>query len=211
LIHELGHALGLLHEHQRPDRGSFVSIGPQRDDEYDRNYKPDDDGSKLGPYDVTSIMHNPSIAPSDILSAGDLSALRYMYPIHHVVELAESTDAAPALSFDSGSVHLAWRGSGNEHLNSAVVTFDNERFPTMTIVNTRLPTIARTVVAGITAKVTHSDTSDISPALGGAFLVWKGSGNEDLNMALALPGSPLMGKVTLREQTDRAPAVVMRV
>jgi hypothetical protein len=223
LIHELGHALGLLHEQQRPDRGSFVTIGPQRDDEYNNNYAVDNDGALLGVYDLTSIMHysvdpatpprlanlppNPPIAPSTgVLSAGDVAALRYMYPIHHVVELPETTEAAPALSQDDGALYLAWRGSGNESLNSAVVTLDKENFLALRIAGTTQPPVARTVVAGITAKITHAETSDMSPSMGGVFLVWKGSDNEDLNMALALPSNPLTGKVRLGEQTDRAPA-----
>ncbi|MFA6092726.1 MAG: M12 family metallopeptidase [Elusimicrobiota bacterium] len=62
LVHELGHAFGLIHEHQRPDRDAFVSIlrenvddpyfGLQFDVNYDRQ-----EAILLTPYDFTSIMH----------------------------------------------------------------------------------------------------------------------------------------------------------
>jgi len=63
IIHELGHALGLLHEHQRPDRNSFVTYnagnvraGRQGDFNIPAEAQP------LGRYDYAAIMHYPSAA-----------------------------------------------------------------------------------------------------------------------------------------------------
>jgi len=58
MIHEIGHALGLLHEHTRPDRDGFVSVnwfnitaGKEH------NFEILSDGVPLGDYDYDSIMH----------------------------------------------------------------------------------------------------------------------------------------------------------
>jgi hypothetical protein len=57
LEHELGHAIGMIHEHQRNDRGAFVRV-------VDSNVEPGANGNftPMGariysPYDVDSIMH----------------------------------------------------------------------------------------------------------------------------------------------------------
>ena len=62
IMHEMGHAFGLIHEHQRPDRDDYVAI--HRENLYDPysglmflvNY--DHQAAQLlTPYDFTSIMH----------------------------------------------------------------------------------------------------------------------------------------------------------
>lgn len=58
MIHEIGHALGLLHEHTRPDRDSYVqvnwnSISPDKAHNFDVLA----DAIPLREYDYSSIMH----------------------------------------------------------------------------------------------------------------------------------------------------------
>lgn len=105
--HEIGHALGLLHEHTREDRDSFISVHVE-------NIQPDHVSQFLqrplvstdrGPYDFTSVMHYRPTAfgnvingvtqttiskrsnPNDTnfgnaseLSSGDIAGINNMYP-----------------------------------------------------------------------------------------------------------------------------------
>ena len=61
IIHELGHTLGLFHEHCRPDRDKYVRIVyenmmPGTQPNFDK-FREQDAIYDLGPYDVNSIMH----------------------------------------------------------------------------------------------------------------------------------------------------------
>lgn len=62
VIHEIGHALGLIHEHQRQDRDSYITIHPENIDEeflfltQKLNFGPQSMGFNT-PYDFLSIMH----------------------------------------------------------------------------------------------------------------------------------------------------------
>ncbi|MCC6277346.1 MAG: hypothetical protein IT289_05470 [Oligoflexia bacterium] len=58
VLHEIGHTLGLMHEHQRPDRDQYVRVdmtlvGPGSE----HNYEILPDGDTTTPYDFYSIMH----------------------------------------------------------------------------------------------------------------------------------------------------------
>lgn len=60
VMHEMGHAAGLYHEHARPDRGSYVNITTSGTDKLgmgDRGYAIPGDGTTVGAYDLNSIMH----------------------------------------------------------------------------------------------------------------------------------------------------------
>ena len=93
-LHELGHAVGLLHEHQRPDRDEFLAVAPLF---YSVGWRRewwtylDESDAGLGPYDYGSIMHytefprNVTTLPPGItlpslgLSAGDIDGVARLY------------------------------------------------------------------------------------------------------------------------------------
>jgi hypothetical protein len=106
VLHEIGHAVGLMHEHNRPDRDEYVerialeNIYP----EALSNFQPrPEDGGEPGSYDFESIMHYSQMAfsrnrgrtivprqekvePPDALigqrqrlSDGDIARLTYLY------------------------------------------------------------------------------------------------------------------------------------
>lgn len=57
VLHELGHLIGLFHEHQRPDRDNYIrvnhnNVAPPFRNEFDKLQV-----SLVGDYDLKSIMH----------------------------------------------------------------------------------------------------------------------------------------------------------
>lgn len=59
LIHEVGHVLGFMHEHQRPDRDRYLKVYPENAGNYSFSYDKLSVGSldKKSTYDFMSIMH----------------------------------------------------------------------------------------------------------------------------------------------------------
>ena len=111
----------------------------------------------------------------------------------------ETTDRPPALVSDGAGLVLAWKGSGDEHINIARVgLFAN--------------TAGVMGIEGLTNKVTLPETTDHAPALafhqGRIFLAWRGSGNEQLNIAVSLDGGRTFRvKRVLAETSEAAPAL----
>lgn len=57
IIHEIGHAVGLVHEHQRKDRDCFLTFNPTPPLVGNLQLIIRTDGSAVGEYDYKSIMH----------------------------------------------------------------------------------------------------------------------------------------------------------
>lgn len=100
LIHEIGHTVGLQHEHQREDRDAFLAV--PRAKMYSRSgsaYRIGYDSPAVGGYDYSSVMHyrniptfppgipinstrlpnNPTARRSFTLSEGDIDGVARMY------------------------------------------------------------------------------------------------------------------------------------
>jgi hypothetical protein len=82
-VHEFGHALGLLHEHERMDAPGC--------EDFDRNIQNTDPNVFVGEFDANSIMNYCHNRELTTLSEGDVAGLNYLYP-----QLAKSEVEAPA-------------------------------------------------------------------------------------------------------------------
>ncbi|ABL64126.1 Dot/Icm T4SS effector Zinc-dependent metalloprotease LegP [Chlorobium phaeobacteroides] len=111
-IHEIGHTIGLWHEHSREDRNAFVTIHWDKIIAgYEHNFNQQiSDGDDVGAYDYGSIMHYPrtafstdgseTITPTDpsasigqrtALSAGDIAAANSLCPTVSLCPAAPKT------------------------------------------------------------------------------------------------------------------------
>ncbi|KAF8770052.1 Astacin like protein [Argiope bruennichi] len=66
ILHEMAHTVGIIHEHDRPDRDKYIKILPQNiPKEWQSQYEKSSyqDVQILGPYDYYSVMHYPIPAP----------------------------------------------------------------------------------------------------------------------------------------------------
>jgi hypothetical protein len=99
IVHEIGHTVGLFHEHTRSDRDNYVTILWNNIlDDAKHNFEIDPGSVNLGPYDYASIMHYDAFAfskngqptivtkPAGIpigqrngLSQGDINAVAMLY------------------------------------------------------------------------------------------------------------------------------------
>jgi hypothetical protein len=89
--HEIGHALGLFHEHQRADRDAHVEVRvPPRWYRTRDQYLALTDLTPCGPYDLSSVMHyvgdrirplpgRPITRADNVISSGDRRTIAAMY------------------------------------------------------------------------------------------------------------------------------------
>jgi hypothetical protein len=114
IVHEIGHAVGLVHEHQRPDRDSFVTpqlqnVIPGREGNFTKVKASETVRSNV--YDLQSIMHygthtfssngQPTLVPvtpgatldgSSTLTATDIAFVNSLYPNVGIVRRTDSSD-----------------------------------------------------------------------------------------------------------------------
>lgn len=207
-IHEIGHAVGLWHEHSRADRDRFVTIvwdNIQNDARHNFNQHITD-GDDVATYDYGSIMHYPAwgfaidatkptiIAPEPIgqrtaLSQTDIRTVNSIYPSK--TTLGDTSGNGPALATKDTNLLLSWTGTGNLRLNFMRST-DGRSFGN---------------------KVTLNDTSPDAPALtvykGRYIVAWIGTGNHQLNVMQSNDGRSWSDKVTLGDTSLSSPALAV--
>ena len=90
ILHEMAHAAGLFHEHQRPDRDDYVTVNSSDSTNYGK--KSTSEVIELTPYDYLSIMHygasskltnlgNQTVGQRDRLSYLDIYALERRHEV----------------------------------------------------------------------------------------------------------------------------------
>ena len=113
ILHELGHAVGMTHEHQREDRDDFMIFHEDRVTEEAEQYETVDLEARTEKYDFESLMHyhvgdpaNPVFesrtglpVPADIGSKGaftitDKSFLEHLYPAAPVIRRTDGEGGA---------------------------------------------------------------------------------------------------------------------
>jgi hypothetical protein len=85
VMHEIGHSMGLIHEHQRPDRDKFVEV-TREGGNFDK--RTGHDVAAVGKYDLGSIMHygslrvkvstNQDVGQRERLSTKDVEGLKWL-------------------------------------------------------------------------------------------------------------------------------------
>lgn len=144
IVHEIGHAIGLYHEHARSDRDEYVQImWDNIPAERGYNFQKQINGANdIGPYDFGSIMHygayafsnngektiqpiNPSnahIGQRMALSSGDITAVNAMYATDLNLKLLSNTPQVAKQGKFTITGHVTNEGNNNANEISVVVT-----------------------------------------------------------------------------------------
>jgi hypothetical protein len=207
IVHEIGHTLGLFHEHQRPDRDRFVNIlegnidlGPDR---LEVNFGIRESDCPVGSYDCGSIMHYdknafgkedggvvretiqivdtancPSIGNRTMLSSRDIQTIDAIYGFPTLG--IEGLSESDKITLDERSDSAPSLAFHQGRLFIAWRGRPNEKINILFSENGGAS-------FRLDRKFVFGETTTEPPILAShqqdLFVAWKGSGNEDLNVA----------------------------
>ena len=140
LAHELGHAVAMIHEHQRSDRNNFVIIQAANIQAgKGGNFTRITNSNNGAVYDFRSLMHyganafsnggGPTIVPvvagtvlnlSNVPTAQDVAFINTLYPVLGIVRRSDSTGAGAGQIRDLSTT--SFRGAKADRLMTAVRT-----------------------------------------------------------------------------------------
>jgi astacin len=149
-IHEIGHAVGLWHEHSRSDREQFVDIVWENIQEgLEFNFTQHiSDGDDIGGYDYSSIMHYPALAfsangqPTIVPKSGavigqrnglselDVAAVQAMYPDLPVPQPPEPQPPEPQPPEPQPLLPAALLGQRGAQVLGSIPPLDSRRWIT---------------------------------------------------------------------------------
>ena len=106
-LHELGHVLGFIHEHQRPDRDTYVWVDPAGNA---RNYAKKSGVVTHSSYDLASVMHyrNRSVTRTD--------ASHTLIPSNNSLSWRDVTGLVDAYDLKAFTVADAWAASADSDI-----------------------------------------------------------------------------------------------
>jgi Astacin (Peptidase family M12A) len=109
IVHELGHAIGLYHEHKRPDRDASIAVSQAAITQQPQDYEIVPKGTMFGPYDLLSVMHYewswpPDPKTGDLGQQKELTKITPLGPVKYPWPLIPSPGDAAGVCFMYGIV-----------------------------------------------------------------------------------------------------------